>query len=49
MIERETGLVAPDRTTTLYRMRYADNKNVIINFSNVTFVYMSHPHLWFAK
>ena len=38
MIERETGLVAPDRTTTLYRMRYADNKNVIINFSNVTFV-----------
>ena len=35
MIERETGLVAPDRMTTLYRMRYADNKNVITNLTNI--------------
>ena len=38
MIDRETGLVAPDRTTTLYRMRYADDKRVITNFANITFV-----------
>ena len=32
MVDKETGLIGPDRLTPLYRMKHADEKKVICHF-----------------